>query len=55
MAKRVESFWTENHSCEYKKTMVVIFIYAEIMDGVCSVVRRYFVFDIRFGGAHLDL
>ena len=54
MSKRVESFWTESHSC-HKKTMVGILINAEIINGVCCVVRRYFVFDIRFGGAHLDL
>ena len=53
MAMQVESFWTESHSCD-KKPMVGILTYAEIMDGVCCVVRRYFAFDIRFGGAHLD-
>ena len=54
MSKRVESFWTGSHSCD-KKTIVGILINAETMDGVCCVVRRYSLFDIRSGGAHLDL
>ena len=54
MSKRVESFWTESNSCDLKTTDGIL-IYAEIMNGVCCVVRRYFLFDIRFGGAHLDL
>ena len=51
-AKNVQASWKfldRNHSCDLKTTDGIL-IYAEIMDGVW----RYFLFDIRFGGAHLD-